>query len=113
MKIYVSASVKRSGDGSQAAPYQTIQEAARVAVAGDEVIVSPGVYREWVNPQNGGESDDCRITYRSQTPGAAVITGAEPVKTWQPYQGDVWVARIGNGLFGEYNPYTTLIEGDW
>ncbi len=113
MKIYVSASVKRSGDGSQAAPYQTIQEAARVAVAGDEVIVSPGVYREWVNPQNGGESDACRITYRSQTPGAAVITGAEPVKTWQPYQGDVWVARIGNGLFGEYNPYTTLIEGDW
>ena len=113
MKIYVSASVKRSGDGSQAAPYQTIQEAARVAVAGDEVIVSPGVYRECVNPQNGGESDDCRITYRSQIPGAAVITGAEPVKTWQPYQGDVWVARIGNGLFGEYNPYTTLIEGDW
>ena len=32
MKIYVSASVKRSGDGSQAAPYQTIQEAAQVAV---------------------------------------------------------------------------------
>ena len=113
MKIYVSASVKRSGDGSQAAPYQTIQEAAQVAVAGDEVIVLPGVYREWVNPQNGGESDACRITYRSQVPGAAVITGAEPVKTWQPYQGDVWVARIGNGLFGEYNPYTTLIEGDW
>ena len=83
MKIYVSASVKRSGDGSQAAPYQTIQEAAQVAVAGDEVIVLPGVYREWVNPQNGGESDACRITYRSQVPGAAVITGAEPVKTWQ------------------------------
>ena len=35
------------------------------------------------------------------------------MKTWEPYQGDVWVARIPNGLFGNYNPYTTLIEGDW
>ena len=46
MQIYVSASVKRSGDGSQAAPFQTINEAAQVAVAGDEVIVLPGYYRE-------------------------------------------------------------------
>ena len=113
MQIYVSASVKRSGDGSQAAPFQTINEAAQVAVAGDEVIVLPGYYREWVDPQNGGESDACRITYRSQVPGGAVITGSEVVKTWEPYQGDVWVARIPNGLFGNYNPYTTLIEGDW
>ena len=50
MQIYVSASVKRSGDGSQAAPFQTINEAAQVAVAGDEVIVLPGYYREWVDP---------------------------------------------------------------
>ena len=25
----------------------------------------------------------------------------------------MWVARLSNGLFGGYNPYTTLIEGDW
>ena len=104
MQIYVSASVKRSGDGSQAAPFQTINEAAQVAVAGDEVIVLPGYYREWVDPKNGGTADDCRITYRSQVPGGAVITGSEVVKTWEPYQGDVWVARIPNGLFGNYNP---------
>ena len=113
MKIYVSASARRSGTGAQEAPFQTISEAARVAVAGDEVIVLPGYYREWVDPQNGGESDACRITYRSEVPGGAVISGAEPVKSWQPYEGDVWVARLSNGLFGGYNPYTTLIEGDW
>ena len=113
MKIYVSASARRSGTGAQEAPFQTISEAARVAVAGDEVIVLPGYYREWVDPQNGGESDACRITYRSEVPGGAVISGAEPVKSWQPYEGDVWVARLSNGLFGSYNPYTTLIEGDW
>lgn len=113
MKLYVSASVKRSGDGSQQAPFQTISEAAKKAVAGDEVIVIPGYYREWVDPERGGTSDDCRITYRSQVPGGAVITGAEVVKSWQPYEGNVWVARVSNGLFGNYNPYTTLVEGDW
>ena len=113
MIYYVSASVKRSGDGSKELPFQTISEAAKIAVAGDEVVVLPGFYREWVDPQNGGESDDCRITYRSEVPGGAVITGSEVVKSWQPYEGDVWVARIPNGVFGEYNPYTTLIEGDW
>ena len=113
MRLYVSASVKRSGDGSQEAPFQTISQAANVAAAGDEVIVLPGYYREWVDPKNGGTSDECRITYRSQVPGGAVITGSEVIKTWQPYEGNVWVARIPNGLFGDYNPYTTLVEGDW
>ena len=51
MKLYVSASVKRSGDGSQQAPFQTISEAAKKTVAGDEVIVLPGYYREWVDPE--------------------------------------------------------------
>ena len=91
MIYYVSASVKRSGDGSKELPFQTISEAAKIAVAGDEVVVLPGFYREWVDPQNGGESDDCRITYRSEVPGGAVITGSEVVKSWQPYEGDVWV----------------------
>ena len=113
MKIYVSAAAPRSGDGTQARPYQTISEAAKVAEAGDEVIVMPGFYREWVNPVHGGESDDKRITYRSAVPGCAVITGAEPVKGWTHYQGNVWMVRVSNSLFGDYNPYTTFVYGDW
>lgn len=113
MEIYVSAAAARNGNGTKEAPYQTISQAAKVAKAGDTVLVLPGVYREWVDPQNGGESEEKRITYRSVEQGKAVITGAEPVKCWKQYEGDVWVARISNGLFGAYNPYTTLLEGDW
>ena len=112
MKYYVNASVKRSGDGSAEYPFQSIQEAANIAKPGDEVLVYPGVYREHVNPIHPG-TEDARITYISVEPLQAVITGAEEVKNWKMYAGDVWVARIPNGIFGSYNPYTTLVRGDW
>ena len=49
MKYYVSAKAARNGDGSKENPFRTITQAAKIAVAGDEVIVMPGVYREYVN----------------------------------------------------------------
>jgi hypothetical protein len=113
MHIYVSVDAKRNGTGSKDAPFRTISQAAAIAKAGDEITVAPGIYREWVNPKRGGTDDDCRITYRSEQPLGAVITGAEPVDNWTCYQGDVWSARISNGLFGGYNPYTDLVGGDW
>ncbi|MCR5272607.1 MAG: right-handed parallel beta-helix repeat-containing protein [Lachnospiraceae bacterium] len=112
MKIYVDCNVLRSGDGSGEYPYKSIGEAADIAKPGDEVLVSPGVYRENVNPKCAG-TEDKRIVYRSVEPLKAIITGAEEVKCWEKYDGDTWVARIGNGLFGDYNPYTTLVYGDW
>lgn len=112
MDIYVNAAVKRSGNGSEAYPFQRIQEAARIAKPGDTVLVYPGTYREWVNPACAGTEKE-RITYRSVKPLGAVITGAEAVNNWVLYQGTTWLARIPNGLFNEYNPYTTLVRGDW
>jgi len=112
VKIYVDVKAARDGNGTQTAPYQRINTAAQVATPGDEVIVAPGTYREYVDPHTGG-TDDARITYRSVKPLQAVITGAEPVTNWRPYQGNVWVCRINNGVFGTYNPYTTFVQGDW
>ncbi len=113
MIYHVSAAAARGGDGSERRPFQTISEAALIARAGDEVLVAPGVYREYVNPANGGTDSEHRITYRSAVPLGAVITGAEPVKDWRHWEGEVWVARVPNGIFGSYNPYTTVIRGDW
>ncbi len=112
MKYYVNCAASRSGNGSAEYPFKTITEAANIAKAGDEVLVYPGMYREYVNPINAG-CEDARITYTSVEPLGAVISGAEEVKNWKPYEGDVWVARIPNGIFGAYNPYTTLVSGDW
>ena len=112
MRIYVDINAERDGDGSQSRPFRHIDDAARIAMPGDEVLVAPGIYREYVNPRHAG-TEDARITYRSVEPLGAVITGAEEVRNWEPYQGDVWVARVDNTVFGDYNPYTTYVYGDW
>ena len=57
MKIYVDASARCDGDGSEFRPFKRINEAAKIAVAGDEVLVKPGIYREYVNPVNSGTKE--------------------------------------------------------
>ena len=112
MIYYVDINAAEHGNGSKDKPFARINDAAQVAVAGDEVLVAPGIYREYVNPQNAG-TEDQRIVYKSMQPRGAVITGAEPLTGWKPYEGDVWVTRVNNELFGAYNPYTTYVCGDW
>jgi len=112
MKYYVDVNAARDGDGSIERPFKRINDAAKVARPGDEVLVAPGIYREYVDPVNSG-TEDARITYISTKPLGAVITGAEQVKNWKHYKGNVWVCRIPNSVFGDYNPYTTLVYGDW
>ncbi len=109
---YVNINASRDGDGSKKMPFKHINDAAKVALPGDEVVVAPGIYREYVNPRNAG-LEDARIAYRSEKPLGAVITGAEELKTWKKYKGTVWTARVNNGVFGSYNPYTTYVYGDW
>lgn len=111
MIYYVNASASR-GDGTLKNPFPTIQQAADIAMPGDEVVVLPGVYREAVNPVHAG-TPDARITYRAAEKGKAVITGAERVAGWTPLGGGVWKAVVPNHLFADRNPFTTLVSGDW
>ena len=112
MIIYVNAQAFRDGDGSKERPYKRISDAAVIAMPGDEVVVAPGVYRENVAPAHAG-TEEARITYRSEVPLGAEITGAEEVKDWKQVDGTVWMTEIPNSDFGGYNPYTTYVFGDW
>jgi hypothetical protein len=112
MTIYVDIRAPREGNGRKESPFRHIDDAARIARPGDEVLVAPGDYREDVNPRNPGR-EDARITYRSTEPLGAVITGAEEARGWVRQDSGVWRLRVNNAAFGAYNPYTTLIKGDW
>ena len=85
MEYYVDQKAVPSGNGSKEAPFQRISQAAYVAAPGDVIYVLPGIYREWVDPQNGGTPDQ-RITYISKEPLKAVITGGERSA---PYRFDI------------------------
>lgn len=112
MQIYVNAKARCDGDGSKERPFKRINDAAKIAMPGDEVLVMPGVYREYVNPIHSGTAEN-RIVYRSVEPLGAIISGAEEVKNWKHFCQDIWVTRIPNGVFNDYNPYNTPVYGDW
>ena len=112
MLYYVNINAPREGNGSKERPFRFINEAAKIARPGDEVVVAPGVYREYVNPLCAG-TEDARITYRSEKPLAAIITGAELLTGWKKVKGTTWTARVNNGIFGAFNPYVEKVEGDW
>lgn len=112
MKYFVNASANEGGNGSKEKPFNKIQQAANIAVAGDEVIVAPGIYREYVNPKNAG-TEEKPIIYYSEVSRGAHITGAEEIKNWTKLEGSVYTTRISNKIFGDYNPYKTLVSGDW
>ena len=112
MKLYVDVNAILDGDGTREKPFKTIGQAAKIAKPGDEVLVAPGIYREYVSPENAGTKDN-RIVYKSVEPLAAVITGAEKLTGWTKYEKNVWTTSVDNSVFGNFNPYTSYVYGDW
>ena len=114
-EYHVSPSGSDAGEGTQASPFRTINYAAQVALPGDTVTVHNGVYREWVNPLNGGESPHKRILYRVAEGEKAELKGSEVVTNWKREKKGkgVWKAVVPNTLFGDYNPFNEKLYGDW
>ena len=111
--FHVAVNGSDSSDGSPERPFRSINRAARLARAGDTVLVHAGEYREWVQPQHGGLSDQRRITYQAAEGEHVVIKGSEPVSGWEPAGGTVWKVSVPNALFGSFNPFVEEIDGDW
>lgn len=112
MEYHVSIQGNDQSKGTLEQPFRTISRAASLALAGDTVIVHAGIYREWVNPQNGGTKEH-RIVYRSAGDGEVVITGAEPVTDWSLEKDNVWRTEVPNSLFTTRNPFAVALSGDW
>ncbi len=113
MIYHVSKSGRDSATGTKEAPFLTINRAAQIATPGDTVVIHAGTYREWVDPQNGGLSDSCRITYEAAPGEHVVIKGSEIVTDWERVEGTVWKKVLPNSFFGDYNPYADALSGDW
>lgn len=112
-EYHVSKTGNDANKGSVDSPLKTISAAAKIAVPGDIITVHAGTYREWIDPANGGLSDNERITYRAADGERVEIKGSEVITSWTKVGGGVWKVVLPKSFFGDYNPYTDLIAGDW
>jgi alpha-N-arabinofuranosidase len=112
-EIHVSLSGTDTGAGSATQPFRTISKAAELAQPGDTITVHEGIYRERVNPPRGGTSDEQRITYRAAPGEKVVIKGSEVVTGWKKVQNDTWTVTLPNSFFGNFNPYSDVLDGHW
>jgi hypothetical protein len=112
MEYHVRINGNNENDGTEGRPFKTISKAAALAGPGDTVTVHEGLYREWVNPANGGTKDQ-RICYQAAPGEKVVISGAEVIRDWEDMGNSIWKTVIPNSFFGLYNPYREKIYGDW
>ena len=112
MIIHVAKTGADTNHGTEPEPFLTIGRAAAEARPGDTITVHEGEYREWVRPPRGGLSDSRRITYQAADNEDVVIKGSEIIDSWEP-DGALWRATISNELFGDFNPFAEIIQGDW
>ncbi len=112
MEYHVSIQGNDQATGTADQPFRTISRAAALALPGDTVTVHAGIYREWVNPANGG-TEQHRIIYQSAGDGEVVITGAERITDWMDEGENVWSTEVPNSLFSIRNPFEVELSGDW
>lgn len=112
MIYHVAKSGNDKNKGTSDSPFLTIAHAAEVLEERDTVVVHEGVYRETVVPARGARSENYRITYEAAKGEKVTVTGAEIVGGWVR-EGALWYTTVENTLFGDYNPYAELLDGDW
>lgn len=114
-EYHVSPAGSDAADGGASSPFKTINRAAQLALPGDTVTVHNGVYREWIDPLNGGESEGKRILYRVADGELAEVKGSERVEGWKREKKakGVWKAVLPNAFFGNHNPFNERLFGDW
>ncbi len=72
---YVAPDGNDSNPGTQTQPWQTIQKAATILVAGETVYIRAGTYPERIIPQNSGSDDQHTITYAAYPGEPVTIDG--------------------------------------
>lgn len=111
--LHVSPNGNDINDGTAANPLRTIGAAAAIAMPGDTVRISAGIYRERVDPPRGGTAADNPIVYEAAAGENVVLTGSDVFTNWQQLAPGLWQLIIPSSYFSDFNPYAEIIHGDW
>ena len=113
MEYHVCKNGNDYNTGSIENPFLTISKAASVVCENDTVVVHEGEYRECVKVKHGAAKPSGRIIFKAAADERVILKGSEIIDNWVLHNEDVYKAVIPNSVFGDYNPYTTIINGDW
>ena len=118
-ELFVSPEGSDDGDGSEAAPFRTINRAAAVAGPGTRVRIHAGLYRECVKPACGGTDPAHLVSYEAYGDGDVVVRASEEVRQFIPSEGwmlrgvdpgsvRIWEYDLDPDLFRGYNPFCAV-----
>ncbi|HAA13768.1 MAG TPA: hypothetical protein DCE41_19580, partial [Cytophagales bacterium] len=110
---HVSIMGDDANPGTNEQPFLTIGRASEVAQPGDSIIIHAGTYREYVDPPRGGSSPRDRIIYMAAENEEVFVKGSEAIDTWVDQGDGSWRVALPLSFFGEYNPYTLFVDGDF
>ena len=95
--LHVNNAAPSGGDGSAAAPFQTIQQGVNHAGPGTQVLVADGIYHEMVTfPSSGGAGSWIQVKAEGS---GAILDGSDVLSgsVWTPVEGkkNIWSTKIG------------------
>jgi hypothetical protein len=98
--LHVDDNAPAGGNGSNASPFRTIQEAVRQARSGTQILVADGIYHETVSfPASGTANNWIQVKAESK---AAILDGSDTLSgnVWKPYNSKehIWVTKIKTSI---------------
>jgi hypothetical protein len=98
--------------GTEEAPFVTIQAAAEVVGAGEKVLIKSGIYRELVQPRQGGTGTDGMISFEAAPGADATIRGSQVLSTWTgsdvARSVSVWMTELPEAFFEGEHPFAVV-----
>ena len=92
-----TASASDANSGTAEYPFATIGKAAKLAQAGDTVIIHEGTYRETLTPENDG-TKSAPIIFKAAQGEKVTISALEPVSEFVKYDDNIYCAVLPKDL---------------
>ncbi len=98
---HVAKTGSDTNEGTLESPFLTISKAARIAVAGDVVIIHEGTYEETIRPTNSG-TEAAPIVFRSVDGDRVIVTAMQALEGFTQDAGNIYKVAI-NWDLGQEN----------
>lgn len=94
---YVAKDGKDTNEGTENAPFLTINRAAAMMEAGDICYIKEGIYRERLSTTRNGKAD-APITFTNYENDKVVLSATEVINDWETHAGQIYKTTLNMPL---------------